>query len=155
VRLTDLGQFSAKVRVAEVARDWPNRHLGPEGQRWEGLRTWSSLRRSPIRGDRLRQRLGARISQALPARQLEGLARERIAELARSVDGTGASAERVQARMGTERDELRRERGALRERIGTLDTDIRAPEFARGCLIQRGIWKTSRRPDWSPGRVRW
>jgi hypothetical protein len=98
-----LGQFSAKVRVAEVARDWPNRHLGPEGQRWEG----------PVR--------------------------ERIAELARSVDGTGASAERVQARMGTERDELRRERGALRERIGTLDTDIRAPEFARGCLIQRGF----------------
>jgi DNA invertase Pin-like site-specific DNA recombinase len=69
---------------------------------------------------------GACEARPLPAEPLEELVQKRIAELARSVDANGAIAERVQARSGAERDELRRERGALRERIKTLDTDIRA-----------------------------
>jgi hypothetical protein len=32
VRHTHFGQLSAGLRVAEVAKDWPNRHLGPEDQ---------------------------------------------------------------------------------------------------------------------------
>ena len=68
---------------------------------------------------------GACEARPLPADALEDLVRDRIAELARSVDGTDALAERVQARTGTEREALRRERSALRDRLRTLDADIR------------------------------
>lgn len=62
----------------------------------------------------------------MPGEPLGELVQKRIAELASRVDAGGAIAERVQARSGSERNELRTERGALRERSRTLDTDIRA-----------------------------